>query len=163
MELINQKINSVKYRLYGHEENLRWCEKWNRILGILHIMVSSSIAALSLSGILKEGESIPVANFIMGVALAGITSVMNFLKFPNQMDSHRQAIQRYSQLLEDLELFMVTTPTSKDSDSQIHELIREIVKRYHHIKTSSPLIREKIYKEKRKKFVDLVREITDIV
>lgn len=163
MELVNHKINSIKYRLYGHEENLRWCEKWNRILGILHIMVSSSISALSLSGILKEGESIPVANFIMGVVLAGITSVMNFLKFPNQIDSHRQAIQRYSQLLEDLEIFTSTNPVTKDPDPRLYDFLKEIVKRYHHIKTSSPLIREKIYKEKRRKFVDMVREITNII
>jgi len=162
MEKIDRKIASVKYRLYGHEENLRWCEKWNRILGISHIALSSCITALSLNGILEGGESVALANFILGCILTSVTSVINFMKFPNQIDSHRQAIQRYSQLLEETELFTIESTKGIDQTS-LREFLKSLSKTYHHIKSSSPLLRERIYRENRKRFVDIVEQIKNIV
>lgn len=148
MDQIAQRLNSVKYRLYGHEENLRWCEKWNRILGILQISLSSIIAAMSFNGIFQEREDITIANFVLGVILAFITSILNFLKFPNQIDSHRQAIQRYSLLYQEMDLFTIIEPSSRTQE-ETFAFLRDISKRYHEIKTSSPLIREKIYRNKK--------------
>jgi hypothetical protein len=116
---------------------------------------------MSFNGIFEGREDIAITNFVLGVCLAGITSVLNFLKFPNQIDSHRQAIQRYSSLFQELELFTFIDPGSRTPD-EIYSVLRDISKRYHEIKSTSPLIREKIYREKRKKLVDIVRDITRV-
>lgn len=158
MDQIHSRLSSVKYRLYGHEENLRWCEKWNRILGMLQISLSSVIAAMSFNGIFEGREDIAIANFILGVILATVTSVLNFLKFPNQIDSHRQAIQRYSTLYQEIEIFTLIDPSSKSQD-EIFSFLREISKKYHEIKTGSPLIREKIYQRKKKTILEHLQNI----
>lgn len=158
MDQIQSRLNSVKYRLYGHEENLRWCEKWNRILGMLQISLSSVIAAMSFNGIFEGRGDIAIANFALGVILAVVTSILNFLKFPNQIDSHRQSIQRYSALYQEMEIFTLVDPSSKTQD-EIFGFIREISKKYHEIKSGSPLIRDKIYQRKKKSIIEHLQPV----
>lgn len=128
MDKLEGKIPTIKQRVLLHDKRHRRCVRMNKIVSAIHITLTSLIGSLTTVQMTTNEPYITYSIFVFGWMLALVTGIMNFSKFPNQIDAHQQAIMLYTGLLDQIH----------ETDSQESRLV--ILKEYRRIKRVVPYV-----------------------
>ena len=72
-----------------------------------------------------------------------LTTLLNYFKFPNEMNSHQQATLQYMDLLRKIDIF-----EAMDNQDSFQEFYIGLLDDYTKLKSSSPYIRETFFRHK---------------
>lgn len=128
MDKLISKVPTIKQRVLLHDARHRRCVKMNKIISAIHITLTSLIGSLTTVQMSTQDPYITYSIFVFGWFLALVTGIMNFAKFPNQIDAHHQAIMLYTGLLDQIH----------ETDSPESRMV--ILKEYRRIKRAVPYV-----------------------
>jgi uncharacterized membrane protein YdbT with pleckstrin-like domain len=128
--VVTGKIPVIKQRMINHDEKLQYCSRWNKILSTIHIILTTLIGSLTTIQLTNQSSYISYLILVVGWLIATVTGIINYTKFPNQVDAHRQAVLLYSGVLEQIEelklVDKVQAPSSLINILKEYRLIKRV-------------------------------------
>lgn len=138
--VVTGKIPVIKQRMITHDEKYQYCNRWNKILSTIHIILTTLIGSLTTIQLTNQSSYISYLILVVGWLIATVTGLINFTKFPNQVDAHRQAVLLYSGVLEQIEELKLIDKVQNPSS------LVNILKEYRRIKRVVPYIKDIVVK-----------------
>lgn len=128
MDRLVAKVPTIKQRVLLHDRIHRRCVRMNKIISTIHILLTSMIGSLTTIQMTTNEPYVTYSIFVIGWFLALVTGIMNFSKYPNQIDAHHQAIVLYTGLLDQIH----------ETESPESRMV--ILKEYRRIKRAVPYV-----------------------
>lgn len=125
MDVLSKKTPAIKQRVIIHDKKYRRCVRMNKILSAVHITLTSLIGSLTTVQMMNDDIYVTYSIFILGWFLAIVTGIMNFSKFPNQIDAHHQAVMLYTGLLD--QIHETDSPESRSVILKEYRRIKRVV------------------------------------
>ena len=147
---LSVRRESIKRRILSHDENYRWSSKWNRLLSLPQMIISSFLGTTFITTITSDNRITWVDYFctVLSIIMVVLTAILNYFKFPNEMTAHQQATLNYADLLRKIDIFEAINDGSKFQSFYI-----SLLDDYTKLKAISPYIRESFFRKNTEEIV----------
>lgn len=143
LNTLSLKRESIRRRVLSHDENYRWSSKWNRLLSLPQMIISSFLGTTFITMVTNDNRITLVDYFctVLSIIMVILTAILNYFKFPNEMTAHQQATLNYMDLLRKIDIFEAT-----NDGTNFQTFYISLLDDYTKLKAISPYIRETFFR-----------------